>query len=148
MTKKIKTKAKKAGKKKGNANDERTVTVSQPQPSFFHFFAVPKDEDQVDEDEDEDEDEGSMGRNPYAFTTEDDYDIAHALRVTCIPEAILWYTGDKDEESDYDDFEDGDENEDEDDGQPLGRAPKKPIPWATAPGAGAAGDKPPDCKQN
>ena len=89
-------KAKKTGKKKGA--DTRTVVVMEKQASFFHFFAVPK----INDAENDDEDEGKQnGDDMYSLDLANDYDIAHTIRSSLIPEAVLWYTGEREEEDDY-----------------------------------------------
>lgn len=149
----------KSGKKKGQT---RTVTKIEQQESFFHFFSDPK---QTDDDEEDDEDEKEQ--TDFRLSFEDDYDIAHAIRTSLLPEAILWYTGenvDDDDDFDEDDDDDDDEEEEEDDeddedapkligDHKKGFSVQKPPGGPKGPkgkpasGLGSSSEQSPECKQ-
>ena len=120
-------------------------------PSFFNFFKDPKE---VEEDEEEEDDDGE--KIPTHLDVEEDYEIAHAIRTSLIPEAILWYSGENAEEEDYDDdyYRDGDDDDDDGDEPPqltLGKGGGKngtAQPSLQPEGPGPNGEKPPECKQN
>ena len=84
-----------SGKRKGEV---RTITVNEPQESFFHFFSEPIEMRNEEEEEEETKD--------FRMDYEEDYEIAHAIRTSLLPEAVLWYTGEN-----VDAYEDGDYDE-------------------------------------
>jgi len=150
----------KSGKRKG---ETRVQTVTEEVPSFFHFFRDPREPEEEDE-EDEDEEK----RNPH-LDLEEDYEIAHAIRTSLLPEAVLWYTGENleedmsfegDEEEDDDEEEEDDEDDEDDEDAPelvsqkptKGRGAKGSRgvqgPKGVPPAPTADGEKPPECKQN
>jgi nucleosome assembly protein 1-like 1 len=68
--------------------------LEAPKPSFFNFFQTPVNEIEaknVDEEED-------PSKPPTKLSLDEDYDIAHIIRTSIIPEAILYFTGAKDKE--------------------------------------------------
>lgn len=83
---------------------------------------ISKDDDEDDEDDEEHEQEDQI-----KLTTEEDYDIGHAIRTQVIPEAISWFTNENGDDEDYefdeddedaeDDDEDDDDDEDEEENQ-------------------------------
>jgi nucleosome assembly protein 1-like 1 len=142
----------KSGKKKGQI---RYVTTTAPKPSFFHFFSEPKEDEEEEEEEPEDED-----TPPTTFNVEDDYEVAHAIRTSLIPDAIGWYTGElieeddedygeDDEEDDEEDFDEEDNlspDEDEEDEKPKkGKKGKGKLAGSAIPSGGEAQ---PECKQS
>jgi len=145
----------KSGKKKGQI---RYVTTTAPKPSIFHFFSEPTEDDEEEEDEEKDEDEPVT-----TFNVEDDYEVAHAIRTSLIPDAIGWYTGELIEDEDFDDEEDDEDEEDdfdeddnlspdeEDDEEEVvpkgkkGRGKKGKLAGTDIPGGGEAQ---PECKQS
>jgi len=151
ITKKQKAKG---GRNKGQV---RTVTRTVPRPSFFHFFKTPSQQgDEEEEEEQPEEDEEQQGRTK--FNIDEDYDIGHIIRTTIIPEAILWFTGEAEDdegmffgdEDDDEDGEGGDDDEDEEEEGEEDEAPTKDDKKKSKKGAAAAnsGEKPPECKQN
>jgi len=107
LVKEIKKKQKaKAGKNKGQV---RTVTRQVPKPSFFHYFSEPKGPEEEEEQDEEKEEEDER----IELNEEEDFDIAHSLRTSILPDAILWYTGEAREDDDYEYDEEGEEEEDE-----------------------------------
>ena len=148
----------KSGKRKG---EFRTITKKVMKESFFHFFSDPKEPDDGEDEEEKKDDEAD-----FRLDYDEDYEIAHAIRTSLLPEAVLWYTGENvDDDDDYDeaDGEDGEEDDDDDDDEDDEDAPKligdpkKGFSMAGKPKAGSAkkggppgpgGDNPPECKQN
>ena len=146
----------KDGKNKGQV---RTIVKEEPKASFFHYFSEPNEEE-MEEEEDEEENKPEK----HQLYVEEDYDIAHAIRVQVIPDAVKWFTGeavpeeeDEDDEGEGDD-EDEDEGDDEDDeddedDKPAKKQSKgaskggKGFAAATTTGAPAGGENP-ECKQN
>eukprot|EP00475_Leptophrys_vorax_P009542 TRINITY_DN1631_c0_g1_i1.p1 TRINITY_DN1631_c0_g1~~TRINITY_DN1631_c0_g1_i1.p1 ORF type:complete len:369 (+),score=79.29 TRINITY_DN1631_c0_g1_i1:283-1389(+) len=138
-------------KPKKGAKNAKPITKTEPCESFFNFFsppAVPTEDEELDEEEAEELQE----------MMEADYDVGSTLREKLIPHAVSWFTGEAadledmegDEDEDDDDLDDDeddedeeDEDEDEDEGKPQGRKPRKKGVTA----AGAAGEQPPECKQ-
>lgn len=97
----------KSGKNKGQT---RMVTKIEPKASFFHYFKEPREDDEDEEEEDEDEEEKP------GFTVDTDYDIAHVIRVSLLPESVFWFTGENgDDDEDFDEDEDEEDSEDEED---------------------------------
>jgi len=87
----------------------KAVVVEEPCESFFNFFA-PDAMFGVDEEVDEEDKETFL---------ETDYEMGISVRDQIIPNAVLWFTGEMQEEledheeGEYDD-DDGEENEDSD----------------------------------
>lgn len=138
---------KKKQKKKGgkDAGKTRTVTKTVPQDSFFHFFKPP----QIPEDADESSDELGLQRAMLS----QDFDIGDIMKDRIIPNAVLYFTNEANEE-DYDDDQfgeegdDGDHPDDEDDDDEE----DEPAPKAKGKGGNKAGGAPPagqnpECKQ-
>ena len=133
---------------------------------IFHYFKEPSmGEDEDDEEEEEDEDGEPGKKSKFTLGIDEDYEIGHSIRTSIIPEAILWFTGEANEDEDYDfgeddEDEEGDEDEDGDDdddadGEPdeeseeVVRKPKSKKGWKG--GAAKPGSTPqeqPECKQN
>lgn len=155
----------KKGKNKGNV---RIITEKTKIPSFFHFF-TEIDVSKLSQGE-MDEAEGEEMMEQLNM----DYTAASLLRTEVIPQAVLCYTGELEDDSDdedYDDDEDDDleEDSDSDEEAPVGRGKKggkrggkggkgggggkgkggkNNSPFAPAPG-GAGGDaENPECKQS
>jgi len=93
----------------------RTVSVQEAQESFFNYFssieeklALVRQSQEEDLEEDEEEQE--------SFMREADYEIGHFIRERLIPRAVLYYTGElnDDDEEDEEDYEDEDEDLEED----------------------------------
>jgi len=136
----------------------RTVTKQEPCESFFNFFKSPPTPEKGDEMDKEE-------LMALQFDLEADYDLGSAIKEKIIPHAILYYTGEaeEDEEYDYGDADDDDdmieeeeeeeEDEEEEEEPPRptkkGRGPDKRGGAGTGKGAPTAGsgDKPPECKQ-
>jgi len=105
-------KKKQKNKKTGQT---RAITQEVPQDSFFNFFQPIEAKVEnlrkhlAAEDMDEDEDEYDQ----QAAMLEADYEIGHFIRERLIPRAVLYYTGElDDEDSEYDD-EEGEDDDDE-----------------------------------
>merc|ERR1719498_840560 len=98
----------KSGKRKGEV---RTITTREDAPSFFNFFKDPKE---VNDDEDQEEDDDDEKISTH-LDAEEDYEISHAIRVSLIPESIMWYTGENAEEEDEEDYDDDYYKDDDDD---------------------------------
>jgi len=147
----------KSGKNKGQI---RTIVKEVPRPSFFHYFSDPKDDEE--EEEEEEEEEGQKER--IELNEEDDFEIAHAIRTSIIPDAVLWFTGeasvddyDDEEEGDEDDEEDDEEDEEDDEDEEEEVRPKakgkggnpahKPTGGFAASSSGGK-EQQPECKQN
>ena len=111
VTKKLITKKQK-NKKTGQT---RVITNQEAKESFFNYFSSIEDKLKLVKDsatglEDELEDEDPEEQEN--FMREADYEIGHFIRERLIPRAVLYYTGElNDEEEDEDDYED-DEDED------------------------------------
>lgn len=130
--KQIKKKVKK-GKDKG-----KTVTKEVKADSFFNFFSPPA---VPDDPEAELEEEVEMN-------LQQDFQIGHFLRERVVPRAVLFYTGEEqeDEEEDFEDEEDSEDDSDGDDSEedrPKLKARKGKGKVATVGEDGAA----PECKQ-
>jgi len=115
VTQKI-VKKKQKNKKTGQT---RSITQTMPQDSFFNFFGsienkvenmrkiLAEQNDEMEEDE----------FDQQAAMLEADYEIGHFIRERLIPRAVLYYTGeldDEDSEDEYDDEEIGDPDEEYD----------------------------------
>lgn len=99
ITKKQKAKG---GRNKGQV---RTVTRTVPKPSFFHFFDTPKQHGEEEEEEEQPEEEDEQEGGPRTkFNIDEDYDIGHIIRTSIIPEAILWFTGEAEDDEGMFDF--------------------------------------------
>jgi nucleosome assembly protein 1-like 1 len=131
-------------KQKHKTKGVRTITKEEPKKSFFNFFDSPTDEAIANEDEEAME------------SVEQDYEIADILREMIIPQAVLWFTGEAEDnnfmggEDDFDDEEqdedDDDEDDDEDDEPPQRKGGKgKGHAGQGKPGQAAAQ---PECKQS
>eukprot|EP01040_Poterioochromonas_malhamensis_P010337 gene10338-11244_t len=152
ITKKQKAKG---GRNKGQV---RTVTRTVPKPSFFHFFDTPKQHGEEEEEEEQPEEEDEQEGGPRTkFNIDEDYDIGHIIRTSIIPEAILWFTGEAEDDEGMFDFgeeddEDGeggddDEEEEEEEEEAPAKEDKKKSKKGSA-GNANSGEKPPECKQN
>merc|ERR1711976_819586 len=110
-------KKKQKNKKTGQT---RSITQTLPQDSFFNFFQpieakvenmrkiLAEQNDEMEEDE----------FDQQAAMLEADYEIGHFMRERLIPRAVLYYTGELDDEDseddgEYDDEEEADEEYDE-----------------------------------
>ncbi|XP_065911631.1 nucleosome assembly protein 1-like 1-A [Dysidea avara] len=110
----------------------RTVTKTVPNESFFTFFDPPE-APQQDDDDDDDGDEDYL----VMEALEADFTRAEYFRDEVIPEAVLFFTGEKMEDYDEtDEEEDDDDLEDEDDDKFADPDPDNPQ-----------GQKPAECKQ-
>jgi hypothetical protein len=121
------TKTKQNSKSSGQT---RIVNKEEKQDSFFNFFKTPnedgikpsikkllsKDEGKKEEKSLNEDDESSEDEIDDLF--EMDFAIGQVLKEDIVPKAILFYTGelneDFDMENDYDEFEDDDEEDDDD----------------------------------
>ncbi|KAI8921543.1 nucleosome assembly protein-domain-containing protein [Entophlyctis helioformis] len=151
------------------SNKTRTIKKTVPKETFFNFFKAPAlpDDDEIDEEMLDDIDE----------RLQFDYEVGELIKDKIIPSAVDWFTGEAfeyesdDEDEDYegygddddedldgdendDDDDDEDDDEDEDDAPPRGgarggRGASRGGRGGKGRGAatGAAGDKPPECKQ-
>jgi len=111
VTQKI-IKKKQKNKKTGQT---RNITQSLPQDSFFNFFQpieskvenmrkiLAEQNDEMDEDE----------FDQQAAMLEADYEIGHFIRERLIPRAVLYYTGELDDEESEDEYDDECEDPDE-----------------------------------
>ncbi|CEG00079.1 Nucleosome assembly protein (NAP) [Ostreococcus tauri] len=150
-------------KPKPGAKNKKPITKTEPAESFFQFFyppEVPDDEEQENMTEDDAE--------QLQEAMEQDYEIGSMIATNLIPDAVNWFTGeafaedddefddeDEDDEDDDDDEDDEDEDDededDEDDGEQEFVAGKKsftaPSPLDAGGKPGAAGEQPPECKQ-
>ncbi|KAK1354918.1 Nucleosome assembly protein like [Heracleum sosnowskyi] len=99
LTKKILKKKPKKGSK-----DAKPVTKTVKCESFFNFFDPPKlpKIDDIDEDTAEE----------FQYSLDYDYEVGETIRDKLIPQAVLWFTGEADQET-YGDFDDDDDNEDD-----------------------------------
>jgi nucleosome assembly protein 1-like 1 len=116
VTKKTITKKQK-NKKTGQT---RTITSQEAKESFFNYFSSIEEklklvkDAAIDDDEDETEPEEQEN-----FMREADYEIGHFIRERLIPRAVLYYTGelndeDEDDDEDYEDDDEIEESGDED----------------------------------
>lgn len=128
--------------KKGGKPEAKPQMKTEKVESFFNFFdppQVPGDEDEVEEDVMEE----------LQAIIEADYEVGATIREKLVPAAVSWYTGEaiEDEggfympggEDDEDDEEFGEDDEEDDDHDDEDAAPGH--------GQGAAGQQPPECKQ-
>lgn len=91
----------------------RVTTTTEAKESFFNYFSsieeklnLVRQETDLDDDPEEQE----------SFMREADYEIGHFIRERLIPRAVLYYTGElNDDEDDEEDDEDYEEDMDEDD---------------------------------
>lgn len=108
--------------KNKKTNQVRSITQVLPQDSFFNFFQPieAKVENMrkilAEQSEEMEEDEFDQ----QAAMLEADYEIGHFMRERLIPRAVLYYTGelddeDSDEEYDEEDCEDAEEYDEEED---------------------------------
>jgi nucleosome assembly protein 1-like 1 len=105
-------KKKQKNKKTGQT---RSITQVLPQDSFFNFFQpieskvenmrkiLAEQNDEMDEDE----------FDQQAAMLEADYEIGHFIRERLIPRAVLYYTGELDDEESEDEYDDECEDPDE-----------------------------------
>jgi len=99
------TKTEKAkGKKKGKA-PPKTVVVEEKVDSFFNFF---NPNGMIDEENPSEEEEQLL---------EQDYEVGVVIKETIIPNAVLWFTGEIQEEMGGFDLGDEGEEEDEEEGE-------------------------------
>lgn len=106
----------------------RVVTKTVKQESFFQFFESVQDPNEVEDAEDEEEQE----KRALDFTR------GEFFRDTFIPRALLYFTGEADQEEDFDDDDDddyvGEEGDSDEDADPDYKLP-------------ADGGQPQECKQ-
>jgi len=108
------TKTIKKKQKNKKTGQTRTTTSVIPQDSFFNFFQsidskvenmrkiLAEQNDEMDEDE----------FDQQAAMLEADYEIGHFIRERLIPRAVLYYTGELDDEESEDEYDDECEDED------------------------------------
>jgi len=103
----VKIKKKKQRNKKGSGT--RTVVKEEPCESFFNFFSPPS----IPNPEEEALDEEEMEQRQMEL--ESDYEMGIAFQERLVPHAIKWFTGEAEDDDEYeDDEEDFDGLEDED----------------------------------
>lgn len=112
VTKKI-LKKKQKNKKTGHT---RTTTTEVSQDSFFNYFTsielrVENMKKHLEEAGEEDSEEDDFDQQ--AAMLEADYEIGHFIRERLIPRAVLYYTGELDDESEFGDEDDEDEADSE-----------------------------------
>jgi nucleosome assembly protein 1-like 1 len=130
--KNVTVKVVKKTQKHKNRGTKRTVTKTVQADSFFNFFSPPK-QDEAKEDEPDEDTEALLAA---------DFEIGHYLRERIVPRAVLYFTGEADDEEYDEEVEEeeegddvaGDDEDDDDEDDPDFN-----------PGQGPA-DKP-DCKQ-
>lgn len=155
-------------KPKPGSKNKKPITKTEPAESFFQFFyppEVPDEEEQQNMSEDDAE--------QLQDAMEQDYELGMMIANNLIPDAVNWFTGeafaddeedededefDEDDEDEFDDEDDSeddededdddedDEDEDEDDDEDVDASFKAP-PAMKGAAAGAAGENPPECKQ-
>lgn len=114
----------KKGNRRGKGPQTRTITVEEPCNSFFHFFNPEAFLNLQPEIPEED----------YDQFREDDYVMGTEIKDRLIPYAVLYYTGemeqeedlgfdDDEDDEDYDDDEGGDDDDDDDEGEGDYKAP-------------------------
>merc|ERR1712071_225119 len=131
--KQVKKKVKK-GKDKG-----KTITKEVKADSFFHFFSPPAVPDDPEAEVDE-ELQDHLQR---------DFQIGHYLRERVVPRAVLFYTGEEQEDDmdDEDEDEEEEESDDEDEGsEEENDRPKLKARKGKGRAPGAEGEAP-ECKQ-
>merc|ERR1712048_1089596 len=98
-------------KRKGQS---RVVTKTVKNDSFFNFFSPPE----VPEGEEEDDED-------IQTLLEADFEMGHFIRDQLIPRAVLYFTGEADDEDDdYDDDDDDLESDEDPDYQPPANGEK------------------------
>lgn len=98
----VKTVRKKQRKKGGSgAGKTRTVTKTEPQESFFNFFAppAPPPED-IDVETMTEQQEQEFAELHNALFQ--DFELADAFKEAILPSAVMWFTGEADDEEDRD----------------------------------------------
>jgi len=135
----VKVMRRKASAKKGGKKSNKPDTKTERTDSFFNFFSPPviPDEDAQLEDEELEQLQDAM---------EMDYEIGSVIKDKIIPDAVSWFTGSANEDSDDEDYdEDEDEDDDESDDEPEDSGDDGEGGLGQA--EGADGEKPPECKQ-
>lgn len=115
VTKKLITKKQK-NKKTGQT---RTITSQEAKESFFNYFSSIEEKLKLVKDS-QDEDLADDEEDQESFMREADYEIGHFIRERLIPRAVLYYTGelnDDDEEDEYEDEEGDEDYEDQGSGE-------------------------------
>jgi len=95
----------------------RVITSSEAKESFFNYFSsiedklklVKMEDTEIEEDEDQE-----------SFMREADYEIGHFIRERLIPKAVLYYTGELNDEDDEEDYEEDDDEDFDDDDEEEG----------------------------
>ncbi|KAI3635975.1 hypothetical protein MIR68_005856 [Amoeboaphelidium protococcarum] len=90
-----------------STNKTRVVKKVVKTDSFFNFFNPPQMPEDDDEDDDQQEDEISE-------MLQKDYEVGEFFKEHLIPRAVDWFTGEAQEQLDFDDEEDDEEDDDED----------------------------------
>jgi len=97
--------------KRGPKKPERTEVVEVPAPSFFNFFSPEAAMGLGGDDDDEDEDD----YDDLQGMVEDDYELGLIFKDQIIPNAVMWFTGEAQQDlalafgEDDDDDEEGEE---------------------------------------
>lgn len=91
----------------------RVVTREVKQDSFFSFFSPPKQPERKEGDDEDDEEEEVDEETQRKIAM--DYQMGEVLKERIVPHAVMWFTGQGDDESDDDDEDYDDEDDDEDD---------------------------------
>jgi len=95
-------------KKQKSKGKTRTVTKQVKRDSFFNFFSPPEVPEGTSESDLDEETDALLNM---------DYEVGHFMRVRLVPRAVLYFTGEAndDDEDDDEDIDDFDEEDDEDD---------------------------------
>jgi len=130
--KNITVKTIKRKQKHRSKNDIRTVTKQVQAESFFNFFDPPEEIDGESEEAD-----------TVRSILEQDYEIGHFLKERVIPKAILYFTGDVNDDEEDDGEEEGEfdaeeDSDDESEPAPPGRRGKRSNQASKGAGDGAA----------
>jgi len=85
-------------------------------------------------------------KHEHQLSVDADYEVGHALRTEIVPNAVGWFTGEADDDSDeegidLDDDEDEEDDDDDDEDGPDGES-------APMGGAAAGNGEQPECKQS
>jgi len=126
-------------KPKKGAKNHKPQTKTEKAESFFNFFSppeVPGEDDEVEMTAEEAEE--------LQEAMEEDYEMGAIIKEKIIPDAVSWFTGEANEDSDEDDSDFDEEEEDDEDDEDESVVDEDDENGAkTEDGE----EKPPECKQ-
>lgn len=98
----------------GNRSCANPIVRPEPCESFFHFFRTPKLPLSLDP--------GSEAMHTFIEAIEADYEIGMAFKEKIVPHAVRWFTGEVEDDEEFEDDSDDEDNRWEEEWEEVGQA--------------------------